>query len=70
MIPKVVIKSRTQCGAIYATNRRGKVFSGTFCVRPDGHEGDHRGTGRQWSQEGKRVSPPTMSYEEVSQEGF
>jgi len=27
------------------------IFSGrsiVFCVRPDGHTGDHRGLGRQW----------------------
>lgn len=30
--------------------------SGVFCTKADGHEGDHRGTGRQWNQAGERVA--------------
>ena len=35
-----------QCPAIYAT--RGGVV---FCVKPEGHEGDHRGFRAQWNDE-------------------
>ena len=40
-----------QCAAIWA----GRT-SAVFCTKADGHEGDHRGTGRQWTQEGVRVA--------------
>lgn len=41
---------RHQCTHVYMT-KSGLVF----CCRPDGHEGDHRGSRKQWGQDGKPV---------------
>lgn len=35
-------------------------ISGIWCRREKGHDGDHRGGGAQWKQDGTRVSPPTI----------
>jgi hypothetical protein len=51
-----------QCGVGYAG--RGTVW---FCIRPEGHEGDHRGSGRQWTQKGRRRKC-SMSLREVNKE--
>jgi len=45
-----------QCPAIYAT--RGGVV---FCVKPEGHEGDHRGFRAQWNDE-ERVKITEREY--------
>jgi len=39
-----------QCTKIYAG--RGVAI---FCLKTEGHAGDHRGGRRQWNEEGKRV---------------
>ena len=39
-----------QCAAIWATRA-----SLRFCTKTDGHEGDHRATGVQWTQDGRKV---------------
>ena len=49
-----------QCGSAFAG--RGSIV---FCCRCEGHDGDHRGSGKQWTQRGKRVSPPTMTMAEA-----
>lgn len=43
-----------QCGAVYQSGERRGCFAMVFCLRPAGHEGDHRGQGRQWDDGGKK----------------
>lgn len=38
--------------------RGGTIY---FCLRKLGHDGDHRGSGAQWTKRGARVSPPTIT---------
>lgn len=42
------IRGWKQCPSVYAGRE-----STTFCIRGVGHDGDHRGTGRQW----RKASP-------------
>lgn len=53
------MKYYEQCGEVHV-GVNGRVLSARFCVRPRGHAGDHRAGGRQWTQDGVRVSPPTI----------
>ena len=56
-------KRRQQCPAVFYTRA-----SIVFCIRPDDHTGDHRGSGKQWTREGVRVSPPTISVADLEKE--
>jgi hypothetical protein len=43
---------RPQCESTY-TSGRGRIKTTVFCVKREGHKGDHRGHGKQWNNKGK-----------------
>jgi hypothetical protein len=50
----------SQCGDLYRPKKKSRgAFSYVFCLKEKDHEGDHRGTGKQWKRDGTRVVPPT-----------
>lgn len=51
--------SRRQCPAVF-----GRGLTTVFCIRCDGHEGDHRGLRVQWNQQGEKV-PFTLNSDGV-----
>lgn len=44
-----------QCGNVYTGAKTSRGTTYVFCTRDEGHKGDHRGTGKQWTKKGKRV---------------
>jgi hypothetical protein len=47
-VTKRDIRSNVQCSSTYNTRA-----STVFCCKREGHEGDHRGSGKQWNATGK-----------------
>jgi hypothetical protein len=43
-----------QCPSMF-TSGKGRIKVTVFCVKSVDHEGDHRGSGRQWNNKGQRV---------------
>lgn len=44
-----------QCMATYTHPSLRRVSTTVWCQKREGHEGDHRGTRRQWNQQGESV---------------
>lgn len=44
-----------QCMDTYQGAKTSRGTTYVFCTRDRGHDGDHRGTGKQWTKKGKRV---------------
>lgn len=42
------VRSNRQCPSTFSTRS-----SIVFCCKREGHEGDHRGSGKQWNASGK-----------------